>query len=90
MTIRHDRYGELVATEPDNDPPTDDHQCDNGWINYDDAVPCLRCRPNLAPRARTPRPDPEVARAGSAAVRAALARHTSNLPGPRPVLRRRT
>lgn len=81
MTTRHDRYGELVAAEdPVDETPVDNHQCDSGWIDRDNAVPCLHCRPHLAPKLRTPRPDPDVARAGSAAVRAALDRHGVRWP----------
>lgn len=80
MTIRHDRYGELVATDDDTSTPANDHQCNDGWINRDNAVPCLHCRPHLAPKPRTPRPDPAVARAGSAAVRATLDRHGVRWP----------
>ncbi|MEV6445990.1 hypothetical protein [Amycolatopsis sp. NPDC051716] len=73
---RHDRYGERL--EPDDDTSTDDvHECDGGWVDRDSnpAVPCLVCRPRLTPKPRTRRPDPEVARAGSKAVRAVLNRH---------------
>lgn len=70
MTGRHDRYGEPHDVET-KDTPT--HECTNGWLDVDAAVPCLICRPHLdQPRGHTPRPAPEVAREGSAAVRRIL------------------
>jgi hypothetical protein len=50
-----DRFGE--PTEPpveDDDPSTHDPRCRNGWIDRDadHPVPCLVCRPKLAPEER--------------------------------------
>lgn len=42
--MAHDRFGEVV--EPD------EHDCDGGWIDRDadpPLVPCLICKPHLAP-----------------------------------------
>lgn len=82
MTTRHDRYGERLELDDDTSADDDVHTCDGGWIDRDSnpAVPCLICRPRLAPKPRTPPPDPEVARAGSAAVRAVLNRHGVRWP----------
>ncbi|MFF4600586.1 hypothetical protein [Amycolatopsis sp. NPDC001319] len=41
-----DRYG-----EPDDEAPEHDERCRNGWLDRDadPAVPCLICKPHLAP-----------------------------------------
>ncbi|MGW5743832.1 hypothetical protein [Amycolatopsis sp. NPDC003861] len=74
----YDRYGERVEDDDErNDAP---HRCDRGFVDRDadHPVPCLVCRPHLAPdqlapEPRKPTPAPEVARAGIRACRAALA-----------------
>ncbi|WP_146073756.1 hypothetical protein [Amycolatopsis sp. CA-126428] len=75
--MRHDRTGELLDDEDQcEEQPTTAHHCDRGWLDReaDHPIPCRVCRPHLAPpQPRKPPPDPEVARAGIAAVRAALA-----------------
>lgn len=46
-----DRFGEPID-ETDPEPPLHDPRCDgSGWIsrNTDPAVPCLDCKPHLAP-----------------------------------------
>lgn len=71
--MRHDRTGELID---DEDQAAEQlHRCGGGWLDRDAERPrpCLRCRPGLARRPPRPRPDPEVARVGAAAVRAVLA-----------------
>lgn len=82
--MRHDRYGELLEAGEGQAAP---HGCRDGWIDRDAERPrpCLRCRPYLAHRPPKPRPHPDVARAGSAAVRAALAARRPH----RPIARRR-
>lgn len=73
MTGRLDRYGKPHDVEADDAPRPAAHECSNGWLDVDAAVPCLICRPHLdQPREHTPRPAPEVAREGSAAVRRVL------------------
>lgn len=82
-----DRYGEPVDDEYDvvttpsparlQAVPLPAHDCDRGWLDYDNARPCLTCRPHLAPSARrtelpTPQP-PGDHQKGVAAVRAVLA-----------------
>lgn len=46
-----DRYGEPI--EDDDDTDDRPHRCRRGWINReaDNPVPCLVCKPHLAPRA---------------------------------------
>lgn len=54
-----DRYGERPDEPPEEAPdaeavPVDAHTCDRGWVDReaDHPVPCLVCRPNLAPGLR--------------------------------------
>lgn len=77
--MRRDRYGEPLD---DNDRQDHDavvvelpHRCDDGWLDRDadHPVPCLRCRPHLAPRPRLPEPDPARILAGLERCRAELA-----------------
>lgn len=85
----HDRYGNPIEDQDDHTTPSSPqqapqrppHDCEDGWIDPegDNPLPCLTCRPHLAPDARRaalnlpasrPAADP---RAGIAACRAALA-----------------
>lgn len=53
VAVPHDRYGEPIE---DDDPQIErPHRCQRGWIdrNADNPVPCLVCRPHLAPENRT-------------------------------------
>jgi hypothetical protein len=63
--MSHDRTGERIDDdEPiDSDqqslplevPPPHDPRCQKGWIGFDDEdrpIPCLQCRPKLAPEER--------------------------------------
>ncbi|EOD65618.1 hypothetical protein, partial [Amycolatopsis vancoresmycina] len=63
MSGHLDRYGEHQDDDVDTTQAAH-HECNDGWLDADGAVPCLTCRPHLAPPARTPRPAPEVAEAG--------------------------
>lgn len=54
-----DRFGNPAEPAPPDDPdatPVEFHdpRCRNGWIDRDadHPVPCLKCRPNLAPEVR--------------------------------------
>lgn len=43
---------DTTATEPEHDP-----RCRDGWLGddaHDRPIPCLTCRPHLAPRHRRP------------------------------------
>lgn len=54
IPVRHDRTGELI--EDDDEAETArPHRCRRGWIdrNADHPVPCLVCKPHLAPENRT-------------------------------------
>lgn len=55
-----DRFGEPVEEPPEDEqspaPPAEDPcGCDHGWWDRDgdQPRPCFRCRPHLAPNART-------------------------------------
>lgn len=54
-----DRYGEPAAEPSDLEPPKPhDPQCRRGWLPPFDAdrrVPCLVCKPHLAPGLRVQR-----------------------------------
>lgn len=81
-----DRYGELLEDQDDHTDPSlqatqrPPHDCQDGWIDpdVDNPLPCLVCRPHLAPDARRaalglpavqPAADPQT---GINACRAAL------------------
>lgn len=78
----YDRYGDLIEdqADPDRNDAEPRHDCDDGWIDrdVDNPLPCLVCRPHLAPDARRaalglpavqPAADPQT---GINACRAAL------------------
>jgi hypothetical protein len=61
--MSHDRTGERIDDDPIDDqpslplavPPPHDPRCTKGWIGFDDEdrpIPCLQCRPKLAPEER--------------------------------------
>lgn len=53
--MTYNQFGDAVESEADDEAPEPhDPRCRKGWIDRDadNPVPCLKCKPNLAPEIR--------------------------------------
>lgn len=55
--MSHDRTGEEIEPEDESPPAPKPHdpRCKKGWLGHDEEdrpIPCLQCRPKLAPEER--------------------------------------